>query len=317
MEAHKRNRNPEYKPEYKGINWSEYEKNLKNRGNICLWMSDEVIREWRADSKNVRGGQQIYSDLAIEIILSLRLLFHLPLRQAEGFVESIFQLMKVDLPIPDHTTLSRKLDIKIKRPPSDGKPMHLIVDSTGFSIHGSSPWSEYKHGGGKKRRGWRKLHILIDQDGFIQANIVTDETTSDGSQVPNLIEKLDRDFDSLTGDRGYDDKTVYRAIGDRKHVVHPIKTAVLSGEQRWTMRDYHVHRIKKDGAFHWRRESGYYQQSKVENTFYRYKTILGRKFRARTAAESPMQNRLTETIIGCNILNKFIENGRCKSVLVA
>ena len=132
--------------------------------------------------------------------------------------------MKFDLPIPDHTTLSRrsiKLDIKIKKPPSDGKPMHLIVDSTGLSIHGSGPWSEHKHGGGKKRRGWRKLHILIDQNGFIQANIATDETTDDGSQMPNLIEKLNREFDSLTGDRGYDRRIVWDAVGDRKQVVHP------------------------------------------------------------------------------------------------
>ena len=88
---------------------------------------------------------------------------------------------------------------------------------------------------------------------------MTDENASDGNQVPNLIEKLDRDFDSLTGDRGYDNKAVFKAIGDRKHVVHPIKTAVLSGDQRWTMRDYQVHRIKKDGVFLWRRESGYYK----------------------------------------------------------
>ncbi len=63
---------------------------------------------------------------------------------------SLFQLMKVDLPIPDHTTLSRrssKLDIQIKRPSSAGKPMHC----TGLSIHGDGPWSEHKHGGGKKR----------------------------------------------------------------------------------------------------------------------------------------------------------------------
>jgi hypothetical protein len=254
-----------------------------------------------------------YSDLAIEIMLSIRLLFHLPLRQTEGFVTSIFQLMKLALPIPDHTTLSRRtatLDICINNKPPSGKPMHLIVDSTGLSVHGEGPWSEHKHGS-KKRRGWRKLHILIDQDGFIQANIVTSEKTSDGSQVLNLIEKLDEDFDSLTADRGYDQKTVYDVVGERKHAIHPRKNAVLSGNEKWTMRDCHVHRIKKDGVFQWRREAEYYQQSKVENTFYRYKTILGRKLRARNE-----RNREVETIIGCNILNKFLEVGRCKSILV-
>jgi hypothetical protein len=258
-----------------------------------------------------------YSDLAIEIILSIRLLFHLPLRQTEGFVTSIFQLMKLDLPIPDHTTLSRittTLDICIKNKPSSDKPMHLIVDGTGLSVHGEGPWPEHKHGK-KKRRGWRKLHFhikLIAQDGFIQANLVTSEKTSDGSQVPNPIEKLDDDFESLTANRGYDQKPVYDVVGNRNHAIHPRRNAVLSGKEAWTMRDCHVHRIKKDGVFQWRREAGYYQQSKVGNTFYRYKTILGRKIRARNE-----QSRLVETIIGCNILNRVLETGRCESILVA
>ena len=140
---------------------------------------------------------------------------------------------------------------------------------------------------------------------------MTDEHTDDGSQVPNLIEKLEQDFESLTGDRGYDTKAVWKAIGDRKHVVHPRKNAVLSGKEEWTVRDHHVHRIKEYGVFQWRRESGYYKQSKSENTFYRYKTILGRKRRARTE-----RNRQVETIVGCNILNKFLENGTGKSILV-
>ena len=108
MEAHKRNRNPKYKARYQGVNWAEYEQNLRNRGNISLWISPDVIRKWRSTSKKTKGGQQKYSDLAIEIMLSIRLLFHLPLRQTEGFVSSIFQLMKLALPIPDHTTSIEK-----------------------------------------------------------------------------------------------------------------------------------------------------------------------------------------------------------------
>ena len=155
-----------------------------------------MIKKWSSTSKKKRGGQQKYSDLAIGIMLSIRLLFHLTLRKTEGFVSSLFQLMKLDLPILDHTTLSRRtatLDLFIKNKPPSEKRMHLIVDSTGLSVHGEGPWSEPKHGS-KKTRGWRKLHILIDQNGFIQANLVTSENTSDSSQVPNLIEKLDDDF---------------------------------------------------------------------------------------------------------------------------
>ena len=67
-----------------------------------------------------------------------------------------------------------------------------------------------------------------------------------------------------------------------------------------------------EGVHQWRRESGYYQQSKVENGFYRYKTIIGRKLRARTE-----ESREVETILGCKILNRFLELGRCDSKFVA
>ena len=158
-ESHKRNRNPAYKKKYRVTNWSEYEKSLRNRGNLTLWISPSAIKSWKATRLGKPGRQQKYSDLAIETVLTLRLLFHLPLRQAEGFVSSLFQLMGLNLPTPDHTTLSRRaktLNIRIKRRTSN-KPIHLIVDSTGLSIHGEGPWAT----GRKRRRGWRKLHIRI------------------------------------------------------------------------------------------------------------------------------------------------------------
>ena len=69
----------------------------------------------------------------------------------------------------------------------------------------------------------------------------------------------------------------------------------------------HVHKIRTDGVYEWRRESGYYRQSKVENTFYRYKTTIGKRLRARTE-----QGREVEAKIGCKILNRFIELGTFK-----
>ena len=87
---------------------------------------------------------------------------------------------------------------------------------------------------------------------------------------------------------------------------------VVSDKGKWTHRDKHVQKILDEDVHKWRRESGYYQQSKVENTFYRYKTILGKKLRARTE-----ESREVETILGCKILNRFLELGRCESILVA
>ena len=129
-ELHKKSRNPKYKPKYKVINWREYEPSLRNRGNLTLWLSPSAIKSWTPKNSGKQGRQRKYSDVAIETVLTLRLLFHLPLRQAEGFVSSLFQLMGLNLPTPDHTTLSRRartLNIRIKRRTSN-KPLHLIVD---------------------------------------------------------------------------------------------------------------------------------------------------------------------------------------------
>ena len=111
-----------------------------------------------------RGGQLQYSDLAIETALTLRLLFHLPLRQTESFLTSIFWMLDFALSAPDHTTLSRRgqhLNLTLRRVPA-GAGMHLIVDSTGLSIMGEGEWAAAKHGGRAGEAG--RSSILVSTD---------------------------------------------------------------------------------------------------------------------------------------------------------
>ncbi len=63
---------------------------------------------WQAPRRTTPGGQAWYSDAAIEPVLTLRLVFHLALRQAEGFTASVLRLLGQELRVPDHTTLSRR-----------------------------------------------------------------------------------------------------------------------------------------------------------------------------------------------------------------
>ena len=124
------------------------------------------------------GGPQRFSDAAIETALTLRLVFSLPLRQTEGFVQSILGLMGADLEAPDHTTLSRRsqhLGVEFHGIPVTG-PIHLIVDSTGLAIVGEGEWPAAKHGG-HGRRGWKKLHLGVDRLGVIVAHALTDATS--------------------------------------------------------------------------------------------------------------------------------------------
>jgi len=108
-EPHKRpHRHPIYKTVYRVKNWHEYDQALHDRGDITLWISQDAINAWTPLMTDKRGAQTVYSDVVIETALTLRLLFHLPLRQTEGVLISVLQLMGLTLPCPDHTTLSRR-----------------------------------------------------------------------------------------------------------------------------------------------------------------------------------------------------------------
>ena len=131
----------------------------------------------------------------------------------------------------------------------------------------------------------------------------------------HLLQDIKEPIASFTADRDYDQNAVYRAVWKNSEeaeiIIHPRSNAVLSEKGKWNQRDRHVQNILDEGVYQWRRESGYDQQSKVENAFYRYKTIIGRKLRARTE-----KGREVEALLACLVLNRFTELGRCRSELV-
>ena len=142
---------PKYTTKYRVGNWPDDDRALVQRGDVTLWLTPEAVARWEATGVGKRGRQLQYSDVAIETALTLRLLFHLPLRQTEGFLRSIFGMLCLDLSAPDHTTLSRRaqrLNLTLRRIPT-GTGIHLIVDSTGLSMVGEGEWAAVKHG----RRG--------------------------------------------------------------------------------------------------------------------------------------------------------------------
>jgi hypothetical protein len=128
---------PTYKTKY-GV------RALAKRGDVTLWLSPEAIATWEPAHVGMRGGQPKYSNLAIETSLTLRLLFHLPLRQTEGFLARRGQF----------------LDLALRRAHT-GNRLHLVVDSTALSIVGEGEWAAAKHGG-RGKRGWKKLHLAVD-----------------------------------------------------------------------------------------------------------------------------------------------------------
>ena len=80
------------------------ERGLRSRGDVTIWLSEDAIAAWIPPKNGLRGGQRRYSNLAIRTALTLRVVFGLPLRQTEGFLDSLLSLMSRDLKAPDHTT---------------------------------------------------------------------------------------------------------------------------------------------------------------------------------------------------------------------
>ena len=179
---------PTYKTKYRVANWPAYNRALVRRGDVTVWLSSDAIAAWTPGRSGRRGGQRRYSDLAIETALTLRLLYHLPLRQAEGFLHALFGMMRLDLSAPDYTTLSRRSQHlrRCLRPVPTDEGLHLVLDSTGLSLVGEGEWAAAKHGG-RGRRGWRKLHLGVDQFGVIRVHTLTEETGDDATTALDLL----------------------------------------------------------------------------------------------------------------------------------
>ena len=304
---------PKYKTKYRVGNWSDYDRSLVDSGNLTIWLSPEAIARWNAKPSRRRGGQRKYSDLAIETALTLRLLFKLPLRQVEGFLRSVFDLMGLALDVPDHTTLSRrakKLTGPLRVPQKSGR-IDLVIDSSGLAIFGEGEWAAVKHGG-KGVRGWKKLHIGVDGDGVIVGQQLTAASADDGNVGVGLVDRVPGKIRRVTGDGAYDSRALYDAAISRgaKVVVPPIKTAQTGG-RGCRARDRIIRRIRKVGRRQWKQESGYHKQARAENTFMRYKRILGDRLHSRDADAQVVEARLA-----CSILNRMVELGMPASYAV-
>ena len=128
------------KQRHRVTNPAAYDAALRQRGSLTVWFTEEAIAAWKAEPRTTRGGKPRYSGLAIATALTLRAVFRLALRQTKGLIGSIIALLGLELAVPDHTTMSRQTEtLQLPRPRSNrgGKPMHLLVDSTGLKLCGA------------------------------------------------------------------------------------------------------------------------------------------------------------------------------------
>src|SRR3954453_19096263 len=300
---------------HKVTNWPAYEASLRRRGSLTVGFSAEAIEGWAAAPRTTPGGQPWYSALAILTALTLRAVFRLAYRQAEGLLGSVVDLLGLALRVPDHTTLSRRAaTLEVPRPRrsgGDAEPVHLLVDSTGLKLCGAGEWLVEKHGT-RTRRSWRKLHLGVDADtGRIVASALTGHDADDGAQVDLLLDRVEGPVASLTGDGAYDQAGVYASVAERHPeaaVGVPPRRGAVPGEMAATaptQRDRHIQVIAEHGRMGWQKRSGYNRRSRAEAAVARWKRVIGDGLRSRAD-----ERRATEVAVAAHVLNRMLELGR-------
>lgn len=286
---------------WKVSNWSAYNKGLINRGNVLVLIDWEALHKvWYPEQAKKNGCPFMYSDTAIEIVLTIGALFRLPLRQTQGCAQSLFSMMGLPYEIPSYTTLSRrggKLSPRLRIKDKDS--VTLIIDSTGLKLYGEGEWKTRKHGY-SKRRTWKKFHVGIDCDGEIRTLAITDSKTHDCTQTKNLFCP---EMTAFLGDGAYDNRKIYQALEDLG--ITDVRIPPRKNAETWhgpQLRNDHLNEIKKTSLKEWKKKIGYHQRSLVEVTMFRYKSAFSDHLRARKGGTQE-----AEITLRCNLLNQFKE----------
>jgi hypothetical protein len=293
-------------------NWNQIDANLVRRGDLTVWIDQEAIDRWEHPPKTGRPGRpRRYDDLAIRAAYTLKAIYGMPLRQTEGFLRSIFDLMRLPLAVPDFTTLPRRmpgLEIKLPRRAKPSEAVHLVIDSTGLKVFGAGEWHQHKHGP-RKRRAYRKLHLLIDADtGEILASELTSSSVTDGEMLPIFLERAEEPIAALSADGTYDQEPCYRALAQRgsRAIIPPRVDAVLradDGGGGLEMRNENLREIERIGKERWKHKRGYYRQSMAENGMSRYKRTFGERLSCRLFASQKNEARLNTHLL--NVMFKL------------
>jgi IS5 family transposase len=306
--------------QYRVRNWGAYNRALVNRGNLTLWVDEEALQAWQYSGPTQRGAQYVYAEAAIQCVLTLRAVYHLALRAAQGLAESVFTLLQVSLPVPTYSTLSRRgarSEIELWRLPSSA-PVHLVLDSSGFKVYGEGEWKVRQYGW-SKRRTWRKLHLGVDEaTGEIVAAVASEAGVTDDDVVPDLLEQVDRPIQQVSADGAYDKRKCYEALEatGAKVTIPPRRDAKIwqhgnSEGERW-QRDENLRAIRRLGRKRWKQDSGYHRRSLAETAIFRLKTIFGATLQSRNFAQ-----QATELFLRASALNRMSQLGMPESYPLA
>lgn len=321
----------------KVCNNADYNEALKKRGRI-FHLFEEAIEVWLdKDVLKKDKCKNIYSNKLIELLAVLRYLFKYPYRQLEGVLEDYINMRRLDLPIPDFSTLCRrmaKMSLKIHDHRSEhqqnkaGK-ISVMIDSTGINIYHTTGSHSKDNSATRQYHGrqqTRKMHIVLDAGTRdVLAMEMTSGVTHDSTPVSVLLREIKQKITKVYADAAYDMKQVRQACNERNatQIIPPRRDAKWRGSKKdeadglWNERNAAIELIGRyenyaEGRSAWKESVGYGQRAYVEACFGRFKTIFGYHFMSKN--DSARKNELATKI---NILNQFNKLGMARFVKVA
>jgi IS5 family transposase len=310
--------------------WSSYNARLVQQGAVSLFVHRECVRHWVYEGPRKPGGKIVYPDAVIETCLLVGQMFRLPLRQCQGFVQSLLDALGTGLRAPDYTTLCRRaarlevrLDTHRRSLPLPEQGRVLAIDATGLRLYSGSDWHRHRRreDGPRWQDKWRKLHLVMDTaSGLIVTARMSPPGEQDCTQAPDLLTQCPGKIAAVAGDCAYDTvrvRTVLHRVGARQ-LIPPNRRACPSQNNRalkvhaaaLAERDAAVAflRLRREAGLSpgearkaWKVQAGYHVRSLVETTMSQIKLRADDRLSARTEP-----NRQTQSLLKCKLVNTLI-----------
>jgi len=287
--------------------WSRYNDVLVRRGEINL--SPSVVDEWKRELRKANDGKvgepYHYPESYIRLLACIRLLFHLPYRQAEGFVTFLSKHVE-GLKAPDYSTMDRRVN-KLEISLDDGliksnSPVSIAVDASGIKVHNGGDWIRKVW---NVKRGYLKIHFAVDiKTKQVVSMDVSSEKVHDGKRLKRLVNRAGENVrvKRVLGDGAYDSRANFNFL-DANHIkpVIRVRSNSVSKNKGCQARKLAVIEQKTFKPKAWSRIHRFGYRWRVEGAFSCIKRIFGEYVTARKFV-----NMAREMVMKASIYNAFI-----------
>ena len=291
--------------------WTQYNKQLINRGNLNFWITKKSLKFWMAKKRKKAGRPFTYSDEAIQAMLVVRFKYQLPLRELEGLFQFLAKLMNIPN-IPSYTQVCRRMrSIQLPQELMNKKNItDLVLDTTGLKVYGEGEWCAKRYGGKSK---WVKLHVAIDKkSGKLILAEVTREHIHDTAYLEKALKRCNRKKGRVLFDGIADSARCYELSQryNKKLITPPSRKAIIRKEAIYEDRNQALRAIKGLGGDEiarsiWGKLSGYSKRVVIESKIAAWKKVLGSNLKSKS------QDRIRKEVkLKAMIFNQMVEGMR-------